>query len=173
MSTGLVKSLLLSCFFGGGGGWEEVCCCLGGVFLNLTRLLKDPVGSFVSPEILSWFSYRRSCLVVVSTMAQKSMRLQRKLLYETVGSQKNLLYITAVCWIQFCSLWPSELPWKMYDEASQFSHSITGSSGHVLAVLCDCPEMQHSVCDARAVSLRLFPSETEIQRSRINLKRVT
>lgn len=47
MLAGLVKSLLLSCFFGGGEGGG--CCC----FLNLTRLVKDPVGSFLSPEILS------------------------------------------------------------------------------------------------------------------------
>lgn len=51
--------------------------------------MKDPLGSFVSPEVVSWFSYYRSCLVVVSMMAQKSMRPQRKLLYETVGSKKE------------------------------------------------------------------------------------
>lgn len=62
----------------------------------------------------------------------------------------------------------------MYDEASQFYYTIMGTSGCVLAVLSDCPKMQHSAHDARAVSLgeTVLPSETEIQSSRINLKRV-
>ena len=78
MLTGLVRSLLLS--------WKRFVVVI--FFWDLTRLVKDPAGSSVSPEILSLFSYCRSCLVVVSTMAQKSMRPQRKLLYETVGSKK-------------------------------------------------------------------------------------
>lgn len=58
--TGLVKSSLLSCFL---QGVKKVCCWgffrLWGVLLfvfNLTKLVKDPVGSFISAEILDFLT---------------------------------------------------------------------------------------------------------------------
>lgn len=89
-----------------------------------------------------------------------------------LGLQKSLHYIAAVFFIYFCCLCQSELPWEMNDEAfSQFSHSIIVSSGCILveqwlsrdAALCMWYQNEESERDS---------SETEIQSSRFNLKRV-